>query len=290
MKQSFFNSFLQFTKAQQSGIFVLLVLALLMQTSRYFLDFRASEPAGKSKRQWVATPINRDTLQEQVFQRKYKLRPFNPNFISDFKGYQLGMSVKEIDRLLEYRKSNRYVNSAQEFQQVTKVSDSLLRKVAPFFKFPAWTASKGFQKVKYEFRKTPEKVVQIDINQATVEDLKKVYGIGDALSQRILKEKAKFGVFLSMDQLNDVYGLSPEVVEKLKERFIVDPKTTCQKININKATIKELMQLPYFKYPVAKKIVVYRSMNGPFTNLEDLTKISGLPIEKIGIIALYLDF
>jgi hypothetical protein len=53
------------------------------------------------------------------------LYPFNPNFITDFKGYKLGMSVQEID-LLEYRKGNKYVNSPKEFQAVTQVSDSLL--------------------------------------------------------------------------------------------------------------------------------------------------------------------
>jgi hypothetical protein len=63
---------------------------------------------------------------------KPKIYPFNPNFITDFKGYKLGMSVTEIDRLLAFRKTNRYVNSAAEFQQVTQVSDSLLAQIAPF--------------------------------------------------------------------------------------------------------------------------------------------------------------
>jgi hypothetical protein len=33
------------------------------------------------------------------------------------------MSIEEIDRLLAYRKLNKYVNSADEFQKVTLVSD-----------------------------------------------------------------------------------------------------------------------------------------------------------------------
>jgi hypothetical protein len=43
------------------------------------------------------------------------------------------MSI-EIDRLLAFRKENKYVNSAKEFQNVTKVSDSLLND-GPYFKF-----------------------------------------------------------------------------------------------------------------------------------------------------------
>jgi hypothetical protein len=39
------------------------------------------------------------------------------------------MSIEEIDRLLAYRKLNKYVNSADEFQKVTLVS------IGPYFKF-----------------------------------------------------------------------------------------------------------------------------------------------------------
>ena len=73
--------------------------------------------------------------------KKFKIYTFNPNYISDFKGYQLGMKTKEIDRLLAHRNKRLFVNSAKEFQSVTKVSDSVLQKIAPYFKFPDWVNS-----------------------------------------------------------------------------------------------------------------------------------------------------
>ena len=65
-----------------------------------------------------------------------KIYPFNPNYITDYKGYSLGMSSEEIDRLHAFRSKNKWVNSVKEFQGVTKVSDSLLKQIAPYFKFP----------------------------------------------------------------------------------------------------------------------------------------------------------
>jgi hypothetical protein len=44
------------------------------------------------------------------------------NFISDYKGYKLGMSVQEIDLLAGFRKRTS-MNSSKEFQNVNKVSD-----------------------------------------------------------------------------------------------------------------------------------------------------------------------
>jgi DNA uptake protein ComE-like DNA-binding protein len=44
-----------------------------------------------------------------------------------------------------------------------------------------------------------------DINSATQEDLMKVYGIGQVLSERILKMKEAVGGIVSMDQMHDVW-------------------------------------------------------------------------------------
>ena len=91
-----------------------------------------------------------------------------------------------------------------------------------------------------------------------------------------------------MKQMNDVWGLSPEVIENLNKYFIVATLPKIKMIYINNASIKELLLFPYFKYSLAKAIVTYRSMNGDFKNFEDLTKINGFPSEKLDIIRLYL--
>jgi DNA uptake protein ComE-like DNA-binding protein len=93
-----------------------------------------------------------------------------------------------------------------------------------------------------------------------------------------------------MDQMSDVWGLSPEVIDKIKMSFKVVTIPVIKKIDINNASIKELGQFMYFKNGLAREIVIYRSMNGDFANIEDLTKIKGFPVEKRNIIALYLDF
>jgi DNA uptake protein ComE-like DNA-binding protein len=90
--------------------------------------------------------------------------------------------------------------------------------------------------------------------------------------------------------MNDIWGLSPEVIENLNKYFIVTALPRIKKIDINNASIKELMLFPYFKYALAKSIVTYRSMNGDFKNSEDLTKINDFPSEKLDIISLYLEF
>ncbi|MBC7847170.1 MAG: helix-hairpin-helix domain-containing protein [Flavobacterium sp.] len=288
------KSYFAFSRSQRTGIFLLFSIIIASQIAYFFTDFNDASNDSPERERWLSLQSQIDSMKQEKLDYVPKIYPFNPNFISDYKGYKLGMSVPEIDRLLAFRKQNKYVNSPKEFQAVTKVSDSLLNAISPYFKFPDWVKNKKQFK---EYKKYPnttfakkEKVVVIDINKATQEDLIKIYGIGEAISLRILKFKESLGGFVSMEQMNDVWGLSPEVVENLNTHFKVLALPNVKKVDINNASIKELSQFPYFNYQLARQIVTFRSMNGDFKNIDDLTKIKGLSIDKANIIALYLAF
>lgn len=289
------KSLFMFTSDQRKGIFGLLFVIVILQLGYYFIDFNnPTNEDSLAKKEWLAIQSKIDSLKASNPKYIAKIYPFNPNFITDYKGYKLGLSVQEIDRLLDYRKKNKYVNSPKEFQLVTQISDSLLNAISPYFKFPDWVKNKTEKKdyVKHEnkaFAKK-EKIVIKDINLASQEDLIKIYGIGDVISLRILKLKETLGGFVSMEQMNDVWGLSPEVIAGLNSHFKVYTLPNVKKIDINNASLKEISQFSYFKYALAKEIVIYRSMNGDIKNVEDLTNIKGFPVEKAKIIALYLDF
>ena len=293
--------YFKFTKQQRTGIFLLFIIIIVLQAVYFFADFNLPHKTFPEKEQWMALQSEIDAAKSENNKEKHKVYTFNPNFISDYKGYKLGMSVQEIDRLLAFRKENKYVNSAEEFQKVTMISDCLLKEISPLFKFPDWINNKkefvNYKKDYKEYKNTTgqtfpkkEKIVLLDINQATQEDLVKIYGIGEALSSRILKQKEILGGFVSMEQLSEVWGLSPEVIYELNAHFKIYEVPGFKKILINDASLKELSQFPYFKYALAKQIITYRSMNGEFKNIEELSKIKGFPVEKANIIALYLEF
>ena len=285
------KSYFIFSKSHRSGIVLLLLLMVLVQLFYYFISNQ--KPSTSEDTSWLLVQNEIDSLKQNRATKKDTIYPFNPNFITDYKGYKLGMSVQEIDRLHQYRAQNKYVNSAAEFQKVTKVSSDLLQKISPYFKFPDWVTNKSVtSNKKFQAYPTKEKVViiQKDINAATKEDLIAVYGIGEKTAEKILIEKEKFGGFVSMDQFQFIWGISPEAIEDLQKRFFVKNTSTITKIAINDLSIKELAKFPYFNYALAKEIVIYRSMNNGIKEISDLTKIKGMPNEKIKIIALYLKF
>lgn len=285
------KSYFIFSKSHRVGIVILLLLIVIAQLCYFFVSNQKATI--NEDTQWLLAQNEIDSIKQQVATKKDTIYPFNPNFISDYKGYKLGMSVQEIDRLHHFRAQNKYVNSAAEFQKVTLVSNAVLQKLSPYFKFPEWVSVKQEKSNKTFQVFTPREKKEVmvkDINLATKEDLIAVYGIGEKLADKILIEKEKFGGFVSMEQFQFIWGISPEAIQDLQKLFVVKNTNSIKKIAINDLSIKELSKFPYFNYSLAKEIVIYRTMNNGIKEIADLTKIKGMPNEKIKIIALYLEF
>ncbi len=279
------KTYLSFTRSQRAGLLILFAAVVGLQVAIALVEFSSDEI--QEDQSWTSLQKEIDSLKAARLTFKPRMYPFNPNFITDYRGHVLGLSVEQIDRLHAFRKEGKFINSAKAFQQVTGISDSLLATLEPYFKFPDWVQKKA--KARDTYMK-PATVKRIDINLADKQELMAVYGIGDKLSDRILDMRAKLGGFVSMEQIREVWGLSDEVITQLHQRFDVLVPLIPPKINVNRASVAELAKFPYFRYALARKIVTARSMNGDFKSIEDISKVEGFPVEKKEIIAVYLDF
>ena len=228
-------------------------------------------------------------IANQRVDSKPKVYPFNPNYITDYKGYSLGMSTEEINRLLAYRATNKWVNSVKEFQGVTKVSDSFLKTIAPYFKFPEWVGKSANDRTPFYEGSIKSDEQKIDLNIATAAQLQKVYGIGAYYSQRIIKFRDSFvGGFISDIQLQDVRGLTPEIIKNILKEFTVKTPRIIQKIDLNSATVDQLVNIQHIDYELAYEIVELRMLMDGYKDIQELTKVKEFPVEKLEIIKLYL--
>ena len=273
-------------------------IIVILQFVYFFSDFSSDAITDTSSKELLTFQKQIDSLKSvELEKRKPKTYPFNPNYITDFKGEQLGMSLQEIDRLHAYRAQRKFVNSAQEFQEITKVSDSLLNKISLYFKFPDWVvkrnklASNNKSKVNSVYKETPSKRTSVttdDINKATQQDFEAVNGVGEVISERIIKYRKKLQGFSFASQLNEVWGVDKSTVARVVKRFKIYEKPQIQKININTATFKEVLKNPYIDYDLCKKIFEYRDEAAELQNIVEIKNIDGFPIEKYDRIVLYL--
>lgn len=279
-----FKSLFLFNRKQQRGIFVLIILLFLVLII-YFI-------AGNRDRQFLIvedTSVYQrqvDSLKSLAIAKQNKIYPFNPNYITDYRGYVLGLSEEELGRLHRFRESNKWINSKKDFQNVTGVSDQWLDSISPYFKFPEWVTNPKKQNT-YQTSFKKRKVVVKDINVATQEELKAVYGIGPALSQRIIKERDFLKGFIDMKQLRSVYGISDSTMVQLKKHFYIN-KSSGARIALNTATREELLSVPYFNDYLVDQLIKQRVLREGFKSWDKVVLTSRFPEEKLELIQLYL--
>ncbi len=200
----------------------------------------------------------------------------------------LGMSPDEIDSLHAFRETGRFLQSPDEFQSITGVSDSLLAEIAVYFKFPGQRSLRPEKnRGQLPQGRIVDKVRQ-DLNTASAIDLMKIRGIGEVLSARILKFRKALGGFVVAEQLYDVYGLDKAVADRVLEKYTVVKKPQIRLIDLNLASVEEISSSVYITNALARRIVAYRNINGPFEAWDELTKIEDFPIQQIDRIKLYL--
>ena len=92
------------------------------------------------------------------------------------------------------------------------------------------------------------------------------------------------------NQLDDVWGLAPEVRERIWVGFKLDSLPSIQKKNINEMTIAQLSSLYYVSPSLASRIVALRTQKVTLTSWDDLKAISQLDSIKKARLSLYLHF
>jgi competence protein ComEA len=281
-----FKSLFLFDRKQQRGIFVLIILLLIVLAGFFYSQQLPKKVLVIEDSSVYQHKV--DSLVAVQQSRRDTIYPFNPNYITDYRGYKLGLSVEEIDRLHRYRESGKWVNSKKDFQQVTQVSGQWLDSIAPYFKFPDWVTNSDKKNNKSFVPFEDRKIVIKDINGATQEELKKVYGIGPALSGRIIKERERLKSFIDISQVGDIYGLTDSTMIQLKKHFFVSAPLAFHKIALNTATEEELLSIPYFDDYLVEKLVEQRILRDGFKSWDKVMLTSRFPQEKLALIQLYL--
>ncbi|GAB4316241.1 ComEA family DNA-binding protein [Pseudothermotoga lettingae] len=131
----------------------------------------------------------------------------------------------------------------------------------------------------------------IDINSATYEELLEIPGIGPAKARSILDYRESNGPFQSIEDLTNVSGIGRATAEKMAS--FVDLKHNSfenKKVNINRADLEKLSELPGIGEVKASEIIKFREQNGPFEKPEDLLEVPGIGPKTLDKIRDMIDF
>jgi competence ComEA-like helix-hairpin-helix protein len=289
------KSFFGFPRSHVNGFIILLILTTLMLfsepiwhrwTAKSEFDGQADQMKLDSLVALWNSPNDKvvdDSVSTQLFH-------FNPNTARDEDLVTLGFSHNLATRIIRYREKGGKFRIKSDLLKIYGVDSAFYDRVYPFISLPRRIEKSKLAEKKSETKNVSgvKKVAEkFDLNNADTSQLKKIYGIGEKLSLRIIKYRDRLGGFVRWGQLAEVYGLDSLVIERLIESATIQEDFKPKKININTASEKQLSSHPYLT-GVAKAIVSYRFQHGNFENVDAIQNVSVINEKSIQRIIPYL--
>lgn len=137
------------------------------------------------------------------------------------------------------------------------------------------------------FRKTIQ-IKKIELNSADSIGLESLPGIGPVFAKRIIKYRNILGGYYALSQLNEVYGLSPEILSKIEKLIIIDT-LKIEKLLLNNADFKKVNAHPYISFEQTKQIFKLRSKQKIIV-IDQLLEYKIFSPEEINKLRPYLSF
>lgn len=194
----------------------------------------------------------------------------------------LGISPDLIRKVKNRRAERLFESYTKSLDSLEKIGFTLVASPLPTFN-PADTLKK------FSNSKVSDRISRLPLSESDSITLQIVPGIGASTAGRIIKYREKLGGFHSQDQLKEIFGLNPEVIERIWEYFEFDAKVY-RKIKLNQVDLEELSKHPYLSYQEAKVLLAYRKQHGNFASKDDLMKIKIFKKEWVDQLSPYLSF
>lgn len=118
--------------------------------------------------------------------------------------------------------------------------------------------------------------LRIELNGADSIRLLDLNGIGPAYARRIIKYRKSLGGFSNIKQLMEVYGMDSVRFMGFVKQVTLDTSRLV-KLDVNRATFKELLAHPYLEYDHVKSLCRFRESKGIIHSPGEIWAAGALP-------------
>lgn len=188
---------------------------------------------------------------------------FDPNTVSQEE--LLSMNIREniVKAIINYRNKGGKFYTKYDLQKIYTITEEEFVILEPFILIDADSTL-----ITRKELKNADSLL-LELNSADSLDLQQLKGIGPSYAKRIIKYRDLLGGYNNVNQLLEVYGMDENRFDGIKNHILIDEDIVL-KININQATIKEMIKHPYIEFYVAKSIISHRNKIGSYKNLEEI--------------------
>jgi DNA uptake protein ComE-like DNA-binding protein len=218
------------------------------------------------------------------------LFPFDPQ-VADMNDFlDLGISEFVANNLIKYREAGGKFTQAEDMRKIYGMDEELFQRLKPYVRITEDSLNIAFVDPVLLFdEKLPAKELPkvFELNTAGFRDLISMEGMEGRLAGRIIKYRELIGGFYSMDQLEEVYGMTDSIKHLLSEYIIIDT-TSIKKIHLKSITYSELLRHPYLEKSDVQKIFSLKNFYGDSICFSHIQQNHILPDSTLDRIRPYL--
>ena len=126
----------------------------------------------------------------------------------------------------------------------------------------------------------------VDVNEADTTLLRRIPGVGEKISEAIVRYRQQLGGYYSVEQLLEISIVSPELLEW----FTISSPTAVQKMNLNQASFQALNNHPYISYEQTKSLLQYIRLYGEVKDEATLLSIGIFTKEELERLRPYIAY
>lgn len=271
--QKIVSRLIGFTRREKRATLVTASILLVVIIIRYSLVFYKPDTV-------VVTPLEeRNQISEVVTNQVTKpvLFRFDPNTATKEMLLALGLSGQQASTLINYRKAGARFDEPSDLLRVYGVDSLLVSRLTPYILISNTAEYKKSGEGSVVSEVSSEQVNKnhtytlTDLNTCSSAELQALPGIGEVLSERIIKYRKQLGGFITVKQLEEVYGIDTSYLERIYEMVYVNIDSV-KRIRMDSCSFRELAKHPYIGYEAALSIVKFRELMGSPESINELIK------------------
>ena len=266
------------SKRSKRGLLVLILASLgLIFFPRFYMFFQKEEAFFINSEKIAEFERTHKKFEKRNYsnyyskKKKYKApdSKFNPNTYKLSDWINLGLSEKQSVVILKF--TARGIYTEEDLKRIFVIPEVLFELIRDSVVYPKRFYPKRFKKSPHQesFKNQVKQITQINLNTADTTEFMKIYGIGAFYAKQIISYREKLGGFFKKEQLLEVWKMTPETYEKIKDHVFIN-EMDVELIDINTVTIEELKVHPYLTWNQANSIVKMRVQRNGFKNIEEI--------------------
>lgn len=301
------NRFLYFSRGQQIGIIVLLVLIVAAIALNALLPCLLPAPADENDSTFVAEvaafeqslrdkprPAWQSPFEARPTERAYaksapqpaELFEFDPNTLDSAGLVRLGLKPYMVERIAKFRNGGKRFRTAEFFVEFCHLPAEQGAQLLPYVRIADQPAPNKPQPTTDKPKKT---YTHIELNAADTATLQQMPGIGSGRAKQIVAYRRQLGGFTRSEQLLEIKNFPPDVYAKIAPYLSVEP-SGITKIQVNKASVERLKNHPYLTFYQAKAIYELRRTKGMLSSIDELKTLPEFDGYDFDKLQPYLDF